>query len=389
MDPTQSNRCRVCGTPAMEPFVEIGTLPAHIGVLWRDRERARSCPRGDIDLALCTTCGFVYNLSFDPSLMAYLDEDYDNTLDFSAVFTDYARTLSAELDRRYRLQGGHVIDVGCGKGEFLKTLCSVSGARGTGYDPSAPVDGDDDRVTFVREFYSRAHADRPADLITCRHVFEHIAEPIEFLDELRQAIGTRSVPVYFEVPSLRNILRGNSPWEIIYEHCSYFGEESLRLAFERCGFVVDDVRPMYNDLYLGLWAHPGPANRDAAVAGNVDDVTALAGRFATLFRDRVNEWRDRVDGWRRDGVRAVAWGAGARGTTFVNLLAADDAVPYLVDINPRKRGKYVPGTGQEIIAPDGLAAVDPGAVIVMNAVYLEEIRAQVTAMQLNPEFLTA
>jgi ubiquinone/menaquinone biosynthesis C-methylase UbiE len=381
--------CKVCGADSMARFLRIEEAPAHIGVLWRDRRSALGCPKGDIELCFCDVCGFVYNTAFDAIYMVY-EEGYDNALDFSGVFSDYARSLASALVNRYRLRGKNAIDIGCGLGEFLKTLCDAGDIRGVGFDPSAPIDASDERVSFVREYYSRAHSDVPADLITCRHVLEHIEDPIAFLTELRATIGERGTPVFFEVPSLRNIVAGNSPWEIIYEHCSYFGEEAMTRVFERCGFEVEDVGSLYNDLYLGLWARPASGPIGASLPDTrLDGLRELVEGFSTRFEERIAAWRERIEAMRSGGRKAVAWGAGARGTSFVNLLDAGDRIRYLVDINPRKRGKYVPGTGQEIVAPERLVEIRPDVVIVMNPVYLNEIRNTVTSLGVDAEFLIA
>jgi SAM-dependent methyltransferase len=381
--------CRVCGADTMARFLRINDVPAHIGVLWRDRRSAVACPKGDIDLAFCDDCGFVYNRAFDPAHMAY-EEGYDNALDFSTVFGDYARSLAGALVGRYDLRGKRVVDVGCGLGMFLKTLCAAGECYGVGFDPSAPVEPSNDRVSFVRDYYSRAHGDVPADLITCRHVLEHVEDPVGFLNELRATIGERSTPVFFEVPYLRNIVRGDSPWEIIYEHCSYFGEEAMAHAFARSGFEVEDVAPLYNELYLGLWARPAEAATAPPMsAAGVTELRGMVEDFAARFDEKIEAWRERVETMRANGTSAVAWGAGARGTSFVNLLDAGDRIRYLVDINPSKRGKYVPGMGQEIVPPERLVDIRPDVVIVMNPVYLHEIRGTVAALGLDAEFLIA
>ena len=72
------------------------------------------------------------------------------------------------------------------------------------------------------------------------------------------------------------------------------------------------------------------------------------------------------------------WGAGAKGVTFLNVLAIQpEFIPYVVDINPRKQGMYVPGTGQQIVHPERLRAYAPDVIFVMNPNYREEISEMV------------
>ena len=61
-------------------------------------------------------------------------------------------------------------------------------------------------------------------------------------------------------------------------------------------------------------------------------------------------------------------------STFLAFLGVRDEVSCVVDVNPAKQGMFVPGSGQEIVAPERLRDVAPELVIVMNPAYAEEIR---------------
>ena len=67
------------------------------------------------------------------------------------------------------------------------------------------------------------------------------------------------------------------------------------------------------------------------------------------------------------------WGAGSKGVTFLNMIDSRYQIEYVIDINPRKHGKYIPGTGQKIVSPEFLREYIPDIVIVMNLIYENEI----------------
>jgi hypothetical protein len=79
----------------------------------------------------------------------------------------------------------------------------------------------------------------------------------------------------------------------------------------------------------------------------------------------------------------VIWGGGSKGVTFLNVLGADSAIEYVVDLNPHKQGKYVAGTGQRVVAPEFLRELRPTDVLVMNPVYESEIADSVRALGLT------
>ncbi|MGB5194034.1 MAG: hypothetical protein WBN70_13700, partial [Polyangiales bacterium] len=87
------------------------------------------------------------------------------------------------------------------------------------------------------------------------------------------------------------------------------------------------------------------------------------------------------------GDRVVAWGAGSKGNTFLNLVGKD--ISAIVDINPKKLGKFVAGTGQPIIAPTELVEVKPSMVVIMNPIYEGEISEQLGFLGLEPRLFVA
>ena len=105
-------------------------------------------------------------------------------------------------------------------------------------------------------------------------------------------------------------------------------------------------------------------------------VTPAIGRmvqsFAQTYRAKVEEWASRLQVLEHQSRKVVVWGAGAKATTFLNLLKPK-VVEYVVDVNPRKHGKYVAGTGQQIVPPEFLCNYAADEIISMNPNYLEEI----------------
>lgn len=85
--------------------------------------------------------------------------------------------------------------------------------------------------------------------------------------------------------------------------------------------------------------------------------------------------------------RVVVWGAGSKAVAFLNALGSDDAVECCVDINPFRQGRYMAGTGHQIVSPSHLKPSPPDAVVVMNPIYVPEIRRETSGLGLRPEIL--
>jgi hypothetical protein len=373
-----SNSCPVCGSGDFIALTRIERAPVFCNVQWPTAKQAVAAETAEIELAFCTACSHVCNRGFDPARMEYSGA-YENSLHFSDTFSTFADDLADRLVREYGLKQRKILEIGCGKGEVLTALCS----RG---DVSASAD-----VEFFAEYFSAKHAGIEPDFLCCRHVLEHMADPVGFLTELRQSLGGRSgLPVYFEVPNGELTLTGDAVWDIIYEHPSYFSRHSLERTFAAAGYTVSRIGRAFSDRFLGVEATVAAAVAPVPRADGWELISE-ARAFADRYQARIAGWEARLAEVATQGRAAVLWGAGSKGVSFLHAVAGArlDVVPAVVDINIHKQGKFMPGTGQEIVAPDDLAAIDPAVVIVMNSAYAGEIRAALGAAGMAPEVVCA
>jgi SAM-dependent methyltransferase len=387
-------RCPSCGFTPLRPFYEAGGVPVHSCMMLDTREEALSFPRGDVQLAFCAQCGFITNSAYDPSYRDYAP-GYEDQQSFSPTFNAFARRLAGRVIDRYGLRGGDVVEIGCGKGDFLALLCEVGGNRGVGIDPACVkerITGPAaERITVIQDYYSEKHADYTGDLVMCRHTLEHIHGTAEFVTTVRRGIGDREgTVVFFEVPDTVRVLREEAFWDIYYEHCSYFTPGSLARLFRRCGFAVDEIELDYDDQYILLYAHP-VAERSETVHDleeSVEDLAGEVGRFSDACTVTLAHWRRTFERYEAEGRRVAIWGSGSKCVAFLTTLGIDGTVGRIVDINPHRHGKFIPGAGNEVAPPDSLREYRPDVVVVMNPIYRDEIQGMLIGMGLEPEIVT-
>ncbi len=389
----QTLPCPACGGTEPYEFYRVQQIPVQSTLRFESAAAALACRRADLRLRFCQDCALIWNVAFDPSLVEYA-ATANTSQAASETFSRFARELAGRWIERYRMQGSRVVEVGCGSGAFLCTVCELAGATGIGIDPSAephplpePLRS---RVTFQRERLSDAHASLQPNFIICRHTLEHVADPVEFLGQVhRVARGDPEVVVLFEVPDTTRIVSDGAFWDIYYEHCNYFTPESLEGLFRRCGFQVLELSREFNEQYLVIAAKP--------VSGAMRPVPARdIGRTAIEkimeFKRRVStsrrQWRGMVRKRVSRGERVALWGALSKGTAFLSTLDLDATqVEYVVDINPRLWGTYIPATGQPVVAPAEIVHRPPDVVIVMNPVYLEEISQEVRSLGVSADLV--
>jgi SAM-dependent methyltransferase len=255
-------RCPACESSDLRVFFERAAAPVLCNVLWPTVDEAKNAPAGEIRLGFCDLCGMIYNTAFDEAAIDY-DQDYENSLHFSPRFQDYADELASRLIKRYELHDRTVIDIGCGKGDFLRLLAKV-GNECIGFDTSFEGDLEEKvgagSIRVVRDFYGEAHSSLGGDLICCRHVLEHISAPTEFLRQVcRAASATAGAATYFEVPNALWTLRDMGVWDIIYEHCSYYTAPSIERLFRAAGFAPEPAYEAFGGQYLCVETRLGDA----------------------------------------------------------------------------------------------------------------------------------
>ncbi len=196
--------CPNCGSQGMRRFYRVMGIPAHSCLLMPTREAALNYPRRDLELATCPTCGFIANLAFDPTVHEY-SRSYEETQGYSPTFNSFAHSLAQQLVERYQLKNKTVLEIGCGKGEFLESMCEFGIGEGIGIDPAyvpqRRTGAAARRMRVIEDLYSEKYTHLHADMICCRHTLEHIGPTLSFMQTIRRSIGDRhDTLVFIEVP---------------------------------------------------------------------------------------------------------------------------------------------------------------------------------------------
>jgi len=375
------NTCPNCGRDGMEVVYAISGIPVHSTINLASREEALRFPTGDLRLGYCRACAFLGNAAYDPALQAY-STNCEESQHVSPTFNQFARSLAQRWIDRYDLRDKTILEIGCGKGEFLALMCELGNNRGVGIDPTAQPERTatlpaHERLTFIRDLYDERYAHLEADCILCRHTLEHICQTREFLRMIRRAIGTRrDMLVLFELPDVTRILKEAAFWDVYYEHCSYFSTGSLARLFRAAKFDLLELGRDYGDQYLMLAARPAeaPTQPRLPLEHDLEQMNGDVEYFKRAVPATIEHWRDVIRGARAAGKKVVLWSALSKAVSFLTTLKVGDAIEYAVDINPHRQGRFLPSTGQQIVAPAFLTEYRPDLVILMNPIYTDEVR---------------
>ncbi len=385
--------CPACGSTTVEVFHRVAGVPVNSVLLLDSRAEARSFPTGEIALGHCRGCAFVYNTAFDAARLEYSTR-YEETQGYSPTFRAWHEALAARLVERHDLRGKRVVEVGCGKGEFLRLLVELGENHGVGFDPSY-VPGREGALArgtleFVQDFYGERYTDRKADFLCCKMTLEHIADVGAMMRTIRRTVGDEDTVVFFQVPDVLRILVERAFWDIYYEHCSYFSAGSLARLFRASGFDVLSVERDYDDQYLMIEARPsrGAPAPELAIENDREAIAALVEGFGRAMEVQLEGYRRTLAEHRVAGRRVVVWGSTSKGVAFLTTVPGADVVEHVVDVNPHRQGHYMAKSGQLIVGPNALREIRPDVVLVMNPIYRDEIAEMLDSLGLAPELVT-
>jgi len=381
--------CRICGAAGLLPVLDLGLMPPSDRLVPAEAVGQLE-PRFPLELAFCRACALVQILETVPPELLFGD-DYRYYSSFSeALLAHSAATAKRLIAERKLGPGSLVVELASNDGYLLRNFVQA-GIPVLGIDP-APGQAAAARragVNTLQEFFSEALAEQlvrdglRADVIIANNVFAHVADTNGFLRGITRLLADEGI-VSIEVPYVRDLVDGCEFDTIYHEHLCYFSVTSAEAALRRNGLRLREVEriPIHGGSLRLL------AGRGGAPGASVGSLLAEEQRagmdghaYYAHFGDRVralqHELRTLLDGLRRRGKSIAAYGAAAKGTILLNAIGADrNLVAFVVDRNVHKHGRFMPGVGIPIVAPEELRVRRPDYVLLLTWNFADEILAQ-------------
>lgn len=336
-------------------------IPAMQNKLFSSRAGALAAPSAVLELCQDET-GLVFNRCFNPAVVSY-DDSYQNDQGYSLQFRKHLDAACDLCSRYLTSNEGLVVDVGCGKGGFVELLRGM-GINAIGYDNAYQGSS-----PYIRKSFFSVDSHDKGDLLTLRHVLEHIPSPWEFLAGIAAANDYKGL-LYIEVPDLEWILEHRAYFDLFHEHANYFRVDDFTRRF---GNGVIFQSRSFGGQYLSIVISLEYL-RDC---GNSSVPSESDPGLRTAF-DRLSEYEAKTYASLTNRHKIVVWGAAAKGVVFASKAppAIKSIITYAIDINPGKQGQFMPISGVEVLDPaTGVSMLDPSSlVVVMNPNYEQEIR---------------
>ena len=348
--------CRVCGSICYKNnLLSYGNMPSSAqGFL--TTEDLKSDSGSDLFVVQCKSCGLI-QLDNDP--VPYFREVIRASA-FSEEMRKFRLKQFKSWAKEFNLIDKKILEVGCGKGEYLEILSDVGAdAYGIEYARESVDYCLNKNLKVSQGFLGEKNLEinnNKFDGFMCLSFMEHWPEPNKVLNGLLMNLNEGAIGL-IEVPNFDMILDDGLYSEFISDHLLYFTKESLIFTLQFNGFEVLSCESIWHNYILSAVVRK-------RVKTNLD--------FFEGFRNKVKRDLDLFIGKFPENKVAI-WGAGHQALATISLTKIDKNIRYIVDSAVFKQGKYTPASHIKIVSEVELIKDPVDALIIMAGSYSEEI----------------
>ena len=387
--------CRHCGSELSLILADLGDCPPSNAYLSDIRSigEERHYP---LKVMVCSHCRLAQTVDVVDHRHLFAD-DYAYLSSYSTSWLDHCRLYVRDMADRFRLGAtSRVVEVAANDGYLLQYVRDL-GIPCYGIEPTklAADKAREKSIDIVEDFFgvrlaaSLAAEGRQADLMTANNVLAHVPDINDFVRGFSILLKPGGVAT-FEFPHLLNLIRQTQFDTIYHEHFSYLSLYSVDTIFRANGLEVFDVEELpTHGGSLRVFAQRADTRPHAVSSrvGRLLDTEKEAGMledgiyqdFSRKLQEIKNDLLSFLIEQNRLGKLVVAYGAAAKGNTLMNFAGVrPDYIPYVVDRNPAKRGKYMPGSHIPIVGEERLKHDHPDYVLILPWNLKEEIVNQLS-----------
>ncbi|QKQ26305.1 class I SAM-dependent methyltransferase [Candidatus Reidiella endopervernicosa] len=381
--------CRSCGEPISSPFLRLGDLPLVDRLVDLDGSYDDE-PRFPLELVLCEVCGLVQITETVEPERLFCD-DYPYYSSYSSSWLDHAQHYAEAVIAEHKLNAESlVVELASNDGYLLRNF-KQAGIPVLGIDPAegpaavANKQGIETRVEFFDTALAARMAEQgqSADLIVANNVLAHVADLNGFVAGMATLLKPTGV-ITIEVPYLDDLVQKCAFDTIYHEHFCYFSVTALNNLFTRHGLSLNRVDRLRSHggslrLYVEHMVQP-----DASVDGLLEREVQIGITRPDYFKSfteqvsvKTSELKQLLKRLRGEGKKIAAYGAAAKGVIMLEVAGiGSELIDYVVDRNPNKQGKGMPGSHIPIYAPEHMDVQPVDCLLILPWNLRDEIVAQ-------------
>jgi hypothetical protein len=385
--------CRFCRTPLTHTFLDLGSQPLANSYLTAEQLAAGTERAYPLHVRVCHRCFLVQADDAVPA-DAIFDADYAYFSSYSTSWVEHARRYARAMTDRFGLgPESLVVEVASNDGYLLQHFVAMD-IPVLGIEPTANTAeaararGVPTEVMFFGRTTGRALAaqGRRADLMAANNVLAHVPDIADFVAGFGEVLKDEGA-LTFEFPHLLNLIEKVQFDTIYHEHFSYLSLLAVEQVLRASGLRPFDIERLstHGGSLRVFCCHAGSGHEetDALRALRDEEQAAGLGRIDTYagFSPRVAAVRENFRAFlaaeKAAGRRLAAYGAAAKGNTFLNYCGTTtDDIVAVFDASPAKQGRFLPGSHLPILAPEAVRELRPDDLLILPWNLKDEIMGQ-------------
>ncbi len=399
--------CRHCNTPLQLPFIDLGSAPPSNNYL---SPSTLSVPElwFPLRVMVCEKCWLVQTEDFSDAKSLF-SADYAYFSSFSRTWLAHAKQYVTTMINRFSLNPqSMVVEIAANDGYLLQYV-RKSGIPCLGVEPttSTATAARDKGISIVEDFFNCELANKlresgySADLMVANNVLAHVPDINDFVQSFGQLLKPHGVAT-FEFPHLLRLVEGKQFDTIYHEHYSYLSFTAIEKIFSKNSMSIFDVEEI--DTHGGS-LRIYVQRSDLGCYKTIERVSVLqkkeknAGITEKTFYQGAQQSVEKLKNdlltflltAKQERLTVAAYGAAAKGNTLLNFAGIrPDLISFIVDRNPAKQGKFMPGSRIAIVDETELHILQPERVLILPWNLRDEISDQLSFIrQWNGKFVTA
>lgn len=337
--------CIVCSNSIDE--IKVAKTPVS-GYRCKSADESMSQPRFDLIFQYCSNCNMInyrYNEDADP-VLDKLYSEHTATYYLTKQMTDYLNNFTEELISEYNINNSsNVLEIGCNSGRLLSVIRNKSGCRVLGVEPSKTFSEiwKKEGIEVINDYFGEEVAAKLSnekfDAVIFRHVYEHIKDPVAFLNTVASVCDDNTALV-IEVPYFKTVLERKRIENISYSHLNYFTISSVNKIAEKFNMGITKYKLVDTDggaivIHLKKGIVTDDEILDKVSLQEIKD-------FISYIDEAKIKAKNIAAKYNNDEI--VGYGAGAKGQHLIYILGLEEYIKYVVDDTPGYEDLLIPGT---------------------------------------------
>jgi hypothetical protein len=388
-------KCRHCKTDLTHTFVDLGSSPPSNSYLTVEtiKKAEKWYP---LKTLVCTNCWLVQTEDFVRTEEMF-SEDYAYFSSFSKSWLDHAKAYVDLMVDRFKLtKQSNIVEVAANDG-YLLQFAKRREIPCYGIEPthSTAIAAKEKGIEIIEDFFGVELANnlknqgRQADLMAANNVLAHVPNINDFVRGFSILLNEKGVAT-FEFPHLLNLVNKRQFDTIYHEHYSYLSLISVKTIFEANGLSIFDVDKLpTHGGSLRIYAQRSDIKHNM-VSDTVFDIYEKEIQCKVNSLDFYREFQRKSEEikfnllsflieLKSKGKKVIAYGAAAKGNTVMNFSGIrPDLIPFVVDKNPNKSGKFMPGSRIPIVDESIIKKMKPEYIIILPWNLKNEIEDQLS-----------